>query len=49
MTDRQSRDHNYVATEEELRVIDDAIASLEAGEVATEAEVKAAFAKFRSE
>ena len=37
----------YVATDEELRIIDDAIASIDAGEFATEAEVEAAFAKFR--
>jgi predicted transcriptional regulator len=38
----------YVATEEELQIIDAAIASIEAGEVATEAEIEAALAKFRS-
>ncbi len=38
----------YVATREELRVIDAAMASVDGGEVATEAEIKAAFAKFRS-
>ncbi len=48
MTDRQNRDGEYLATEEELRIIDEAIASLDAGEIATEAEIKAAFAKFRS-
>ena len=37
----------YVATDEELRIIDAAIASIDAGEFATEAEVEAAFAKFR--
>ena len=37
----------YVATDEELRIIDEAIASIDAGEFATEAEVEAAFAKFR--
>jgi len=42
----QSRD--YVATQEELRIIDAAMASIDAGEVATDAEIKAVFAKFRS-
>jgi hypothetical protein len=37
----------YVATCEELQALDAAIASLEAGESASEAEIKAAFAKFR--
>jgi hypothetical protein len=49
MTDRRADDRRYVATGEELRAIDEAIASLDAGEVATETEIKAAFAKFRSE
>ncbi|UZE48431.1 hypothetical protein [Rhodopseudomonas sp. P2A-2r] len=38
---------DYVATPEELRIIDAAIASIDAGDVASEAEVEAAFAKFR--
>ena len=38
---------DYLATREELRIIDAAMASIDAGEVATDAEVKAAFAKFR--
>jgi hypothetical protein len=41
----QGRD--YFATQEELQVIDAAMASIDAGEVATDAEIKAAFAKFR--
>jgi hypothetical protein len=50
MTDRrQPRNDSYLATEDELGIIDEAIASLDAGEVATEAEIKAVFAKFRSE
>ena len=36
----------YVATTKELQAIDEAIASLDAGEFATDAEVAAAFAKF---
>lgn len=38
---------DYVATRDELDAIDSAMASIDAGEAATEAEVKAAFAKFR--
>jgi hypothetical protein len=48
MTDRRPGDREDVATEEELRVIDEAIASLDAGEFATEAEIEAVFANFRS-
>ncbi|HEY0331252.1 MAG TPA: hypothetical protein VGC77_19395 [Rhodopseudomonas sp.] len=40
------RDH-YVATADELRVIDAAAASIDAGEVATTEEIEALFAKFR--
>jgi hypothetical protein len=39
---------DYLATQDELRVIDAAMASIDGGEVATDAEIKAAFAKFRS-
>ena len=39
---------DYQATQEELRIIDSAIASIDAGESATDAEIKAFFAKFRS-
>ena len=41
----QGRD--YLATRDELLVIDATMASIDAGEVATDAEIKAAFAKFR--
>ena len=41
----QSQD--YLATREELQVIDAAMASIDGGEAATDAETKAAFAKFR--
>lgn len=40
--------NDYVATQEELRIIDAAMASIDAGEVANERDVEAAFAKFRS-
>ena len=39
---------DYLATREELRIMDAAMASIDAGEVATDAEIKAAFAKFRA-
>ena len=37
----------YQATEEELRAIDEALAAVERGEIATDEEVQAVFAKFR--
>lgn len=45
--EQELNDSTYDATDEELRIIDEAVASLDAGEAATEAEVEAAFAKFR--
>ena len=39
----------YVATRDELQAIDAAIAAIDRGEVATEAEVEADFRKFRRE
>jgi hypothetical protein len=36
----------YLATQEELRSIDAALASIDRGEIATDAEVAEAFAKF---
>ena len=42
----QGRD--YLASQEELQIIDAAMASIDGGEAATDAEIKAAFAKFRS-
>jgi hypothetical protein len=41
------RSGEYDASEEELRAIDEAIAELDRGEVATPEQVKAAFAAFR--
>lgn len=38
---------NYLATQEELRIIDAAMASIDAGETATDTEIRTAFAKFR--
>jgi len=37
----------YRATDDELRAIDEAIAELDRGEVASDAEVRAAYAKIR--
>ena len=42
------RGRDYFATREELQVIDAAMASIDGGDVASEAEIKAAFARFRS-
>jgi hypothetical protein len=39
---------DYLATRQELRTIDAALASIDAGEVASDAEIEAAFAKFGS-
>ena len=39
---------DYLATRDELRVIDAAMASIDGGEAATDIEIEAAFAKFRS-
>ena len=41
----QGRD--YLATQEELRIIDAAMIAIDGGEIATDDEIKAAFAKFR--
>ena len=38
---------DYLASQEELRIIDAAIASIDAGETASDTEIKTAFAKFR--
>jgi hypothetical protein len=45
--ERELRSNEYAATPDELRIVDAAMASLDAGEFATESEVAAAFAKFR--
>ena len=46
-TDGEFQGDEYIATPEELQIIDAAIASIEAGEIASAAEIKAVFAKFR--
>ncbi|MDI4232657.1 hypothetical protein OZ411_07495 [Bradyrhizobium sp. Arg237L] len=38
----------YVATQEELLIIDAAMAAIDAGEVATDTEIQEIFARFRS-
>jgi hypothetical protein len=40
--------NEYLASQEELQIIDAAIASIDGGDFATYAEVRAAFAKFHS-
>jgi transcription elongation GreA/GreB family factor len=42
------RNGEYRATNEELRAIDEAIAELDRGEAASEAQVRATYARFRS-
>ena len=39
---------DYIATREELQAIDEAVASLDRGEAASDREVEAAFARFRA-
>jgi predicted transcriptional regulator len=41
------KNREYLATQEELRIIDAAMASIDGGEFATEAEVETVFGKFR--
>lgn len=41
------RTHTYLATPEELAAIDEALGQVARGEVASEEEIEAAFAKFR--
>jgi predicted transcriptional regulator len=40
--------NEFVATREELQAVDAAMAAIDAGEIATEAEIETAFARFRS-
>jgi hypothetical protein len=40
--------NEFIAICEELRAVDAAMAAIDAGEIATDAEIKAAFSKFRS-
>jgi predicted transcriptional regulator len=44
----EARRHGvYHATEEELKAIDEGLAAVERGDIATDAEVEAVFAKYR--
>jgi hypothetical protein len=45
--ERELQGRDYHATQEELRIIDAAMASIDAGEIATDDEIKTAFARFR--
>ncbi len=47
--ERELRNSEYMATADELRIVDAAMASLDAGEIATDSEVAAAFARFRKQ
>ena len=47
--ERELRNSEYMATADELRIVDAAMASLDAGEIATNSEVAAAFARFRKQ
>ncbi len=42
------RGNEYVATREELQIIDEAIASIDRGEIASDSEIEAVFARFRA-
>ena len=46
--ERELQGRDYLATREELQIIDAAMASIDGGEVASDVEIKAAFAKFRT-
>jgi hypothetical protein len=46
--DAEIADGLYEATDEELRLIDEAVAAVDRGEIASPEEVEAAFAKFRT-
>jgi len=46
--ERELQSKEYVASAQELQIIDAAMASIDAGEFATDDEVEAVFAKFRS-
>ena len=47
--DRELEGRDYEASEDELQIIDAAMAAIDRGEIATDAEVEAAFARFRCE
>ena len=45
--ENELQNREYLATQEELRILDAAMASIDGGEFATEAEVETVFGKFR--
>jgi hypothetical protein len=45
--DSEFQSHQYLATPQELNIIDAAMASIDAGEAATDVEIENLFAKFR--
>ena len=47
LIESESQGGGYVASQEELLVLDAAMAAIDRGEFATDAEVEAAFARFR--
>jgi hypothetical protein len=47
--DRELEGRDYNASREELQIIDTAMPAIDEGEIATEAEIEAAFAKLRRE
>jgi hypothetical protein len=46
LIENESQGRDYLATQKELRIINAAITSIDRGEVATDAEIKATFEKF---
>jgi hypothetical protein len=46
--ENELRGDDYIATREELEIIDEAIASLDRGEAASDREIEDAFARFRA-
>jgi hypothetical protein len=46
--DSELQGHQYLATQQELNIIDAAMASIDAGEAATDVEIENLFAKFRA-
>jgi hypothetical protein len=45
--ENELNNREYLATHEELRIIDAALASIDRGEIATDAEIETVFGKFR--
>jgi len=47
-TENELQGNEFIASPDELGAVDAAMAAIDAGEIATDAEVHAAFARFRS-